>query len=213
MKIELNKQLDKEVYMAFRESVFGGVDFGKKISDDHPDINKENCGIYIDNFYMAHERELTEARESTKACFTDVKDALFAELQKYFDHDYSRKRYTCYLSIFNCNPRYIETKTFQVYYKRPYHLRKEVIAHELTHFAFYDFCHSIGIKDSNALWKLSEIFNVIFLNLPPIRNAIGAEELLFYPELKDKLEAVKLIWEKQVNAKEFIKASLHYLQN
>ena len=30
MKIELNKQLDKEVYMAFCDAVVGGADFGKK---------------------------------------------------------------------------------------------------------------------------------------------------------------------------------------
>jgi len=30
MKIELNKQLDKEVYLAFHEAVVGGVDFVKK---------------------------------------------------------------------------------------------------------------------------------------------------------------------------------------
>ena len=90
-------------------------------------------------------------------------------------------------------------------------MRKEVIAHELTHFAFYDFCDSLGIRDDNYLWELSEIFNVIFLNLSSIQKSIGAEELLFYPDLKDKLEAVKLIWDKKLSAKEFIINSLQIL--
>ncbi|RJQ32310.1 hypothetical protein C4572_01150 [Candidatus Parcubacteria bacterium] len=213
MKIKLNKQLDKEVYSAFRESVFGGADFGKKIRDDHPGITKENHIEYIDTFYKTHEQELLNTLEDTKKCFSEIKEALFTELSKYFGRDFSKENYTCYLSIFDCNPRYIETKTFQVYYKRPHHLRKEVIAHELTHFAFYDFCYSIGIKDSKALWELSEIFNVIFLNLPSIHNAIGAEELLFYPDLKEKLEAIKLIWEKQLGAKEFVMESVKYLES
>ena len=90
-------------------------------------------------------------------------------------------------------------------------MRKEVIAHELTHFAFYDFCHELGIKDDNYLWELSEIFNVFFLNLSSIQKAIGAEELLFYPNLKDKLEKIKKIWVEQSNAEKFIKTSLDYL--
>lgn len=212
MKILLNKKLDKEVYLDFREGSAGGVDFGKKISRDHPDINKDNYSKYIDDFYSTHKNELNKILDETVKCFDDVKEVLFSELQKYFGHDYSKEDYTCYLSIFDCNPRYIENKSFQVYYKRPYDLRKEVIVHELTHFAFYDFCHSIGIDDSKVLWELSEIFNVIFLNLPPIRNAIGAEELLFYPALKDKLERVKEIWDEHSNAEDFIKSSLKLIQ-
>ena len=212
MKIALNKKLDKEVYLDFREGSAGGVDFGKKISRDHPDINKDNYSKYIDDFYSTHKNELNKILDETVKCFDDVKEVLFSELQKYFGHDYSKEDYTCYLSIFDCNPRYIENKSFQVYYKRPYDLRKEVIVHELTHFAFYDFCHSIGIDDSKVLWELSEIFNVIFLNLPPIRNAIGAEELLFYPALKDKLERVKEIWDEHSNAEDFIKSSLKLIQ-
>ena len=155
---------------------------------------------------------MKEVLKETIKCFDEVKDVLFFELNKYFDCDYRNENYKCYISIFDCNPRYLETKSFQVYYKRPFHLRKEVIVHELTHFAFYDFCHRIGIKDSKALWELSEIFNVIFLNLPSIQNAIGAEELLFYPDLKDKLEIVRKMWNSQLGAKDFILGSLKAIQ-
>ena len=213
MKIELNKKLDKEVYLAFFDAVVGGADFGKKIRDDHPNITKENHIEYIDNFYTTNAGELEGIRKDTELCFNDINDVLFSELHKYFGKDYSKENYTCYLSIFNCNPRYIETKSFQVYYKRSYDMRKEVMAHELTHFAFYDYCHGLGIKDSDTFWELSEIFNVLFLNLPSIQKAIGAQEFLFYPDLKDKLEEIKNIWIKQLNAKKFMEVSLQYLQS
>lgn len=211
MKIELNKQLDKEVYLAFHDAKVGGADFGKKIKSDHPEITLENYIKYIDDFYTNHDEELEEARKDTELCFDEVKDVLFAELHKYFNRDYRNENYTCFLSIFNCNPRYLETKSFQVCYKRSRDMRKEVVIHELTHFAFYDFCNTIGVKDSGALWELSEIYNVIFLNLPSIQKAIGAEELLFYPDLKNKLEAIKQIWAKKLNAEKFIKESMKYL--
>lgn len=201
----------KEAYTAFCGAVIGGADFGKKIRDDHPGITKENYNKYIDDFYAKHINELESARRDTQLCFQDIKNVLFLELQKHFGQDYSKEKYVCYLSIFNCNPRYLERKYFQVYYKRSRNMRKEVIAHELTHFAFYDFCHKIGIKDSNVLWELSEIFNVFFLNLPSIRSVIGTEEFLFYPKLKEKLEAIKLIWAEQLTPDKFIETSLNYL--
>lgn len=213
MKIELNKKLDKEVYLAFHDAVVGGADFGKKIRDDHPNITKENYIEYIDNFYTANKDKLNSVLEDTLACFDEINEPLFFELKKYFGKDYSEENYTCYLSIFNCNPRYLENKSFQVYYKRSHDMRKEVIAHELTHFAFYDFCNDLKIENDNNLWELSEIFNVVFLNFPSIQKAIGAEELLFYPDLKDKLEEIKRIWEKEPNTVKFIKTSLKYLKS
>ena len=212
MKIELNKQLDKEVYVDFRELFIGGVDFGKKILRDHPDIDKTNYVKYIDNFYTTHNDELANILNETKKCFDDVESVLFFELKKYFGHDYSKDNYTCYLSIFDCNPRYVEMKCFQVYYRRPYNLRKEVIAHELTHFAFYDFCHNIGIEDTKELWELSEIFNILFLNILTIQKVIGAEELLFYPALKEKCEKVKVLWGKTLGAEKFIRDSLKLIK-
>lgn len=212
MEISLNKKADKETFLNFYEFKIGGVDFGKKIHDDYSDISKENYAKYIDDFYAKHDNELKDVLKDTKECFFEIKKVLFSELEKYFAQDFSKEKYICYLSMFNCNPRYIESKSFQVYYKRSHVMRKEVIAHELTHFAFYDFCKKLGIKNDGALWELSEIFNVFFLNLPPIRNAIGAEELLFYPDLKNKLETIRLLWDKKVDAKEFIINSLQYLQ-
>jgi len=211
MKIELNKQLDKEVYLAFCDAVVGGADFGKKIRDGHPDITKENYSEYIDDFYNANKDELENIFKDTELCFDEIKDALFSELRTYFGKDYRKENYICYLSIFDCNPRYLESKSFQVYYKRSHDMRKEVIAHELTHFAFYDFCHEMGIQDDNALWKLSEIFNVIFLNVPQIQKAIGAEEFLFYPDLQDAFEEIKQMWITYPTAKEFIEISSQYL--
>jgi hypothetical protein len=87
-------------------------------------------------------------------------------------------------------------------------MRKEVIAHELTHFAFFDFCAKNNIPNDDHLWKLSEIFNVLFLNTSSIQNSIGSEELLFYPNLKDKLESVRALWNKNLNAIDFIRQSL-----
>ena len=92
-------------------------------------------------------------------------------------------------------------------------MRKEVIAHELTHFAFFDFCMKNDIQNDDHLWELSEIFNVLFLNIPFVQDSIGSEELLFYPNLKDKFESIRTLWNENLIASDFIKQSLEYLKS
>ena len=127
MKIELNKQLDKEVYLDFHELSVAGVNFGKKISDSHPTITMENYEKYIDDFYFGHTEELANVLGETIKCFDEVREVLFIEI-------------------------------------------------------------------------------------PSIRDAIGAEELLFYPDLKNKLGEVKKVWERRLGAEEFILTSLRIIQ-
>lgn len=215
MKIELNKKLDKETYLDFCDVTIGGADFGAKIKHDHPKITPENYVEYIDNFYIENKGEFKKVLDDTKQCFEEIKEPLFFEFKKYFDIDYSAENYVCYLSIFDCNPRWVETKNFQVYYKRSCNMRKEVIVHELTHFVFFDYLDKNMSKktknldkNSGPLWELSEIFNVIFLNLPSLQKILGREETLFYPNLKKKLEKAKNIWSQCGEVKEFVERYL-----
>ncbi len=72
----------------------------------------------------------------------------------------------------------------------------------------------ISIMDVNSgfLWELSEIFNVIILNEKQFSDFLEMEEKLFYPNLKNKLEEVKKIWDKKDNLKDFIIESLGCLK-
>ena len=78
MKIELNKQLDKEVYLVFYDAIVGGADFGQKIKNSHPTISKENYNEYIDTYYEEHFNELQNILNETQKCFNDLKEALFS---------------------------------------------------------------------------------------------------------------------------------------
>jgi len=66
----------------------------------------------------------------------------------------------------------------------------EVVLHESLHFAFFEYCDnklsettSKYNKNNGPLWELSEIFNVIVLNMPEYRKILKREEFLFYPDL------------------------------
>jgi hypothetical protein len=147
---------------------------------------------------------------------SEKQNKFYLALKDIFHEDFSADAYQGYLSIFNCNPRWPETKTFQVFYKKELPYMLEVAFHEALHFAFFDYLdknfseQTKGLsKNSGILWELSEIINVIILNLPPFKEILGMEELLFYPGLKEKLAIALKIWNSSNgNTNEFIRGYL-----
>jgi hypothetical protein len=201
IKISLNKELDYEVYQDFNNFFVAGADFGGGIKKDHPGISLENYKKYIDDFYIANQDEMTENLDLVNNLISEKQDKFYSALKDIFHMDFNADPYQGYLSIFNCNPRWPETKTFQIFYKKDLSHMLEVACHESLHFAFFDYLDKNftsqinGLsKNSGVLWELSEILNVIILNLPPFNEILGMEELLFYPELQPKLDKAKEIW-------------------
>lgn len=220
MKVLLNKQLDKEVYLDFYDFRTEGVDFGEKIKKDHPTITAENHSKYIDQFYKDNAKILKESLDELNSCLIDNADSFFVELEKTFGINFSQNSYKGYLSIFDCNPRFVENQTFQVFYKKDLLDKLEVTLHEIIHFAFFDYCDQFiketrGLdKNNGPLWKLSEIFNIIILNEPQYQKILKRPEQLFYPDLKNDLEYIKIVWDKtEKNINIFIKESLKYLDS
>jgi hypothetical protein len=201
ISIETNKELDQKVYDDFRDFSIGGVDFGKIIRNDHPLINLENSNDYINNFYSDHAEEIDRSVAELKKALKEKDGYLKQYIRDIFGDSSLDKKYTGYLSIFNCNSRYLENRTFQIFYKKDLLSKQEVCFHEVLHFQFFDYCdgqlriETSGLdKNSGVLWELSEILNVILMNEPEFRSFFNREEKLFYPALKSKLEIAKRIW-------------------
>ena len=200
-KISLNKELDYEVYRDFKDFSAAGVDFGGKIRKEHPGINSENCQEYIDDYYATNRVAMDEKLNQINKLVSEKQSIFYSALSGIFHTDFRPYLYQGYLSIFDCNPRWPETGTFQIFYKKELPYMLEVAFHETLHFAFFDYLDKNFSeqtkklsKNSGILWEMSEIFNVIILNLSPFREILGMEELLFYPELKEKLDKAKEIW-------------------
>lgn len=211
IKIALNKKLDYEVYIDFHNHSRAGADFGAKIKKDHPDINLGNYEKYIDDFYIANQAKILKKQEQINKLLIEKQDQFMLALTDLFNMNFKGDIYQGYLSIFNCNPRYLETKTFQIYYKKDLIDMTEVALHESTHFAFFDYLDKNFHeqiknlnKNTDILWEMSEIFNVIVLNLPSFRKILNKKEKLFYPNLKDKLYQANIIWNSTKDIKVFI---------
>lgn len=219
IKIGINKKLDYVTYENFRDFSAGGVDFGAKIKKDHPKINQKNYKKYIDEFYKKNRQKLLRIQKKSDKYITKKQNDFWNAVKNISDFSDKKDPYMGYLSIFDCNPRFLGTKTFQIYCKRNLPEMAGVAFHESLHFIFFDYINKNlkkirkFDKNSGPLWELSEIFNMIILNLPEFRKITRRKEKLFYPELKWKLAKVKKIWkETKGNLKNFILQGLDILQ-
>lgn len=221
ISIQLNKKLDKEIYLDFCDLKFAGANFGERIKKDHPNLNKNNYSEYIDSYYKENKEQLESAVNELQKEIANIEPNIFQSLKNIFGVDFSDEKYVGYLSIFDINPRFLDTKTFQVYCQRDLLGKIEVVIHEITHFAFFAYCNKFlpeitGKLDKNSgpLWELSEIFNIIILNQPDFIEITKREELLFYPELKDKLTQIEKVWrDTGVELNDFITKSLAVLDD
>jgi len=210
-KIDINKKLDYEVYIDFRNFSVADTNFSELIKKEHPKINLKNYKKYIDDFYSTEKSEMLKKQEEIRQILIKKQDKFFIELTKLFSMNFDKDIYQGYLSMFNCNPRWPETKIFQIYWKKDLPHALEVIFHESLHFAFFDYLEKNfteqikGLdKNSGILWEMSEIFNIIILNQSQFKKIIGIEEKLFYTHLQDKLDKAKVIWSTHSGINNFV---------
>lgn len=228
----LNKDLDKQVCYRFLDHQKGGVDFGKSIIRIHPKLiqakgfpDKEKkqmiIGQYVDSFYETHQNQLESARTELKKRWGLIVQPFFKIVDKIFDHPwpkglyFTRNKlvYIAYLSIFPCQPRFLENKTFQVFY-----LNKEDLlttAHELLHFLFYDYFEKNFSEISpteEKVWVLSEVLNILILNLPEFYALFGDSSRHSYPQHISIIENLKPEWEKRKDLNSFLKSSLGVIE-
>ena len=219
--IRKNEVLDAEMYTEFCSLSVAGADFGQEIRDDHPNITPANYKEYIHTFYETYHSDMDDMMRATQKDLDAKSPDYFKALRMHFGKDFSTTDYVGFVSIFNCNPRFVESGTFQIFYKkRPTH-RIEVCFHEVMHFAFFDFCREhvsdISRFDVNTgpLWELSELVNILLLNRSEFRVLIGIEETLFYTTLATKLSVIREIWSKngEKMSAAFVSESLKYIEN
>lgn len=213
VRFKLNKQLDIRVALEFLHIQSAGVDFSYGVTEPHPELERargktreEQGNIlrdYFDGFYEK-QRELLKSsllriRQDWLKDEVEYRECVSVIFKK---PKLPPGRYLGYLSIVNCNPRFLDDKTFQVFYKHP-KSTNYVVAHELLHFFFYDYatrCYPDLFRglDPNrgAFWDLAEIFNVVVMGDGNFVSGRYAEWADPYPAHGVYIEAMRRIWEK-----------------
>lgn len=224
IKFSLNKNLDKWVGCHFLDHRKGGRDFGESIIRIHPELSlvknlsskeEEQVGVrrYVDSFYETHQNQLEKARKKFEKDWERVARPFFKAVDKLFNHLWPEGLYLAYLSIFPCGPRFLENKTFQVFYlaKENASLRA---AHELLHFLFYDYFEKafpeIRTTDEKV-WILSEVLNFLILDSPEFYAIFGASHPHPYPNHLGIIENLKPKWENRKDLNSFLKYSLEVI--
>lgn len=218
LKVGTNKEFDKVMCLKFINRKKAGIDFGAGIIKVHPeltevggkdiDIQKDIVSKYFDNFYENNQNQIEQTRNRFVDDWRRIEPIFFKLCDKYFNKmSWPEGRYIGFLSIISCNPRFLEDKTFQVYWKNKKGFLP-VAVHEMLHFLFY---HSVtkyfpeaDIK-GEEIWKISEVFNILILKQPDFVEITNDPEPSAYPDLAELQQRLDPIWESAKNIETFLR--------
>jgi hypothetical protein len=225
VNFEINKEMD---YWTVKEFlIFDPEDtFSETILTLHPKLKEakkldDNAKVeffnkYVDQTYTDKAEELEQAQEKIQSKWDNVEKDFLDKTEKLFSgHKWPEGAYVGFLSIFNCNPRFLNQKTFQVYYKHP-EGPVYVGAHEMLHFMYYDYVEKhpnlIENPDDSLLWNLSEIFNVVILETPEFVKITDNPNPEPYKKHEEILPDFRSIWEESKDVDRFIQRSSEALK-
>lgn len=206
----------------------GGIDFSKGIISTHPELatsldknehdQKEIIGRYFDAFYNSNYRDITSHLKRTTEAWASDEPKFNQQLEILFKNPpIPEGKYIGYLSIINCNPRFLEDKTFQVFYTHPSG-SNFVTAHEVLHFFFYDYAdrnypEMFGKldKDLGIYWDMAELFNNVVMADPNFISGSYSKHVKPYPNHFQHFDEVKAIWEKSHDIDKWLTETHEYL--
>jgi hypothetical protein len=231
IKLELNKELDKQMIFVFagtKGQRLGGIDFSNGVFVLHKDLSviegknedeqKKIISEYVDNFYETNAGELNDVILKMNNDWQKDESEFIKQVKSIFkDPEVPEGKYIGYLSIINCNPRFLNNKTFQVYYKHNAG-SNYVTAHEVLHFFFYDYASNkhpeiFANLDTNSgiYWDLAELFDVVVMPSPGFISKEYQDNTRPYPAHQKYVEVVKEIWDKNPDIDNWILESYEYL--
>ena len=201
----------------FMNTIAGGVDFGKGIVELYSQLlnakreqGDKRRGIierFTEEYYSKNQTGINKALKKMEKDWTLAENNFFREVESVFGKvRWPKGKYVSYLSVFDINPRFLEDKTFQVFYR---HIlgSNYVIAHEMLHFIFFSYFENQEPElskslDEHTIWLLSEWFNDIVLDLPEFEG-IGSGMMPGYPEVKDFSKRFGIINKNGFNVQKF----------
>ena len=223
LKILINKGLDKQICFDFLNNKAAGVDFGGGIIQMHPKLSealkldelsaKNLISKYFDQFYLEHQDKLEQAKKEAENAWLKKQESFFKACDKFFEnHPWPDGKYEAYPSIINCNPRFLDDKTFQFYWQHPKGFLS-VAVHEMLHFLFFDLAMKLipGINpEDQKLWAISEVFNGLIMGEVEFTQIIDNQMPEQYPDLVKTQEELREVWNKNKEAKGFILTTLSF---
>ena len=227
VQFSLNKNLDKKIVAEFLDIQQGGIDFGEGIISLHPKLKstrqlkaqkrKAFISSYVDSYYDDHQSSIKHNLRAIEVSWRQRERKFISTTTNIFQgFPFPSGQYIAFASIVDCNPRFLETKTFQIYYKKPTPEAVYTTAHELLHFIFFDFIEKklakeIKILSEAQIWDLSEIFNVIILTTTLYQDIIDQHLVIPYPNHNFLLPQFEKAYQNSEDITEFILSGINIL--
>lgn len=185
VRFMLNQGMDIQTAVNFLERKKAGVDFGAGIIKKHPALSSALHAVgadreriiseYVQGFYRENRSELEDKLGEFEKEWEVSAPEFFRVTDEVFEgYRWPQGKYVAYLSIFNCNPRFLENKTFQAYYQNKAGILHNV-SHEMLHFIFYDWLNVnlpdfVQQSDKERIWQLSEVFDILAFEQPQYKK-------------------------------------------
>jgi len=222
LRFYLNKRLDERMAEQFLDEHSGGIDFGKGIIKIHPQLKlvrslknitqrKKTISIYFDRYYRTHKISIRRKTELLRLAWSKREKEFVAITKNFFGgFRFPKGKYIAYASIIDCNPRFLESKTFQFFYKKSVADAIHTISHELLHFIFFDFIEKRFKKEikhlsEDQLWNLSEIFNFIVLESSLYHHIVNQKFVIPYPNHQHYIRQFRKAYKNSESAEKFIR--------
>lgn len=229
LRFYTNEILDEIMIDQFLNETGGGLDFGKFIVKMYPELKKAREPVslkdkqkiihtFTKKYYNSHKKEIDKFTCVLKNEWSK-KESDFVKITRSFfgGYDFPEGKYIAYSSIINCNPRFLDKKTFQFFYKKELADAIHTISHELLHFIFFDFVNKKLKKEvrglsEEQLWNLSEIFNVIVLKSSFYKKIIDKKFVKPYPSHKKYIPEFEKALIETKSIEDFIKRGIVILK-
>jgi len=217
VKFKISVKKDVDTLLAFtKDADFdGGESLNWAIFRKYPELKKyykENKIIDIkslENFIKIKYQKEKEVFEKNLEIYERnwrKKEKIFFKLtdELFEKKHWPKGKYTAFPTIWSMFPRFLEDKTFQVPYK---HRAKKyvnvVIAHEMLHFAFYEYVFDKypkykADKYNFLIWNTSEIFNEVVQNSSKWLKVFGVKTM-GYPMHEKIVKKLEKKYHKQEN--------------
>ncbi len=231
LQFKLSERLDAQIsWQFYNEKIQSGHDFwvhgALVLHDDLRNLEtqknkKKFLADYIHSIYKSNSAEFNLRKEYIENIYLEKCEEFDFLTKKIFkDHKWPKGDYICYPSIFNFCPRFIQSKTFQVFmYADNEHLLFTIF-HEMIHFIFFDYTikkypHLFKKEevDKGIFWDISEIFNSIIHSTKEFENLHGQIKSPYYPKHKKYLPHLKKKWKGQENIDEWLISAYEYLNS
>lgn len=229
VKFQLNKALDKRMANIFLDTNIDDFNLSRCVTNPHPTLawllrndsrTRRHVSVkkYVDHFYQEHGRELENALITFTQDWRKAQGRFFDLVKEIFhNHPIPPGKYVGYLSVFDCNPRFLHNKTFQIFY----HHRAGsvyVTAHELLHFIFYDYARQKFPElfrqvnmEKGIFWDIAEIFNSVVMHTKPFIEIHEVRKVITYPQHQIYLSRFRAFWREKPSIEAFIQYAHRHL--